>query len=357
MRWGRRAKFLRRRPTRAEGIRSALLIRRRHETDGDRVVEGSSAEPSERYRGHIDRIQGSVIEGWCCDTSRPDETVVVEAVVSNGKRIIAIASVFRQDVRDAGFGNGNHGFRIDLSGLALKDETVVVRFLHGKSAITKTPITLDAQQALLSEPMPPIIPRPHAPTRGGTQGQARRDAGDRDETRSGHLRIDAPECTMTSSSFDLDGDRVDLRGRADAMFDAANPAEDPEGLITKFVAYESYRIKREQHVFEMVGTVQDRLGVLFWYLTDYVRDRQGGYLVPLSARQLAYLNSPAPLAGASPAVTVALYNFVARDLPSHLNLLDPKVLREALYWWCVERAPRSRFEDRLVTERADRGLA
>ena len=144
--------------------------------------------------------------------------------------------------------------------------------------------------------------------------------------------------------------RTGAGGGVATLFETANPSADPEGIITKFVAYESFRIKREEHEFSMAGALQDRLGVLFWYLDSYVRDRLYAYVVPLSGRQAAYLNGPAPLAGASPAVTVALQNFVARDIPGHNNLLDPEVMTEAVYWWCMEKAPRSRFENRLVTE-------
>ena len=154
---------------------------------------------------------------------------------------------------------------------------------------------------------------------------------------------------MTSSLCFVDGPGFTSRRNRDVLLETACEVSDPEGLITKFLAYESFRIKREQHAFDMVGSLQDRLGVLFWYLTDYVRDRQNAF-VPLSARQVEILNGPAPLAGASAAVTVALYNFVARELPTHLDLRDPAVLREALYWWCVEKAPRCRFETRLVTD-------
>ena len=155
---------------------------------------------------------------------------------------------------------------------------------------------------------------------------------------------------MTSSSCFVDDRDHPPRGNPDALLETVCEISDPEGLITKFVAYESFRIKREQHVFDMVGGLQDRLNVLFWYLGDYVRDRQNAFAVPLSARQVGFLNRPAPIAGASAAVTVALHNFVARELPTHLDLRDPAVLREALYWWCVEKAPRCRFETRLVTD-------
>ncbi len=137
---------------------------------------------------------------------------------------------------------------------------------------------------------------------------------------------------------------------ADILLETANPDRDPEGLITKFLQYESFRIHREKHEDDMVGTLADRLKVLYWYLNDYVRDRHYDYVVPLSARQIEFLNAPAPIAGASPAVTVGLHNFVLRDIPSFSNLAAPDVLREAVYWWCIEKAPPLKLETRLVTE-------
>ena len=133
------------------------------------------------------------------------------------------------------------------------------------------------------------------------------------------------------------------------LFETANPKADPEGLITNFIAYESFRMKKEGFEFDMIGSLQDRLRVLLWYLSDYVRDRQFSFAVPLSARQIAYLNSPAPLAGVSPSITIALQNFVSREIPGYLNLQEPEGTIEAVYWWCIVRAPRSRFEDCLVT--------
>ena len=155
---------------------------------------------------------------------------------------------------------------------------------------------------------------------------------------------------MTTSTAWAEWEPPSRCGRAHILFETAHPNADPEGLISKFVAFESYRMKRETHALDMLGSLQERLGVLIWYLTDYIRDRQSAFVIPLSAKQIAYLNSPLPLAGASPAVTVALYNVVARELPTHLDLRDPTLLREALYWWCVERAPAAKLECSLVTD-------
>ncbi|MCF4130228.1 glycosyltransferase [Methylobacterium sp. SyP6R] len=137
---------------------------------------------------------------------------------------------------------------------------------------------------------------------------------------------------------------------ADILVDVVDRASDPEGLITKYVQFESFRLLREGHLQEMSGTLQDRLKVLMWYLIDYVAHRSAKYEMPLSAEQIRFLNSPMPIAGGSPAVTVALYNFVARELPSHIHLDRPDILKEALFWWCTQKAPISKLDRFLVTD-------
>ncbi|WP_018261094.1 glycosyltransferase [Methylobacterium sp. WSM2598] len=136
------------------------------------------------------------------------------------------------------------------------------------------------------------------------------------------------------------------------ILQVANPERDPEGLITKYVQFESFRLVRDHHLDDMTGSLQDRLKVLMWYLTDYQAHRKAQgtrFEMPLSRAQVAFLNRPMPLAGLSPAVTVALYNSVVRELPSHLNLADVRVLREAVYWWCFERTIDAKLHRALVT--------
>lgn len=133
----------------------------------------------------------------------------------------------------------------------------------------------------------------------------------------------------------------------------ADPIHDPEGLISKYIQFESFRLVRDHHINDMNGPLQDRFKVLMWYLVDYQshRENQGtSFELPLSQKQVRFLNAPMPLAGFSPAVTVALYNFVMRELPSHINLQNKNVLLEAIYWWCVEKAPKSKMQLSLVTK-------
>ena len=135
---------------------------------------------------------------------------------------------------------------------------------------------------------------------------------------------------------------------SDPLFEPFDPVLDPEGLITKFLHFEYLRNHRDK--LDDVSTwIGDRMKVLFWYLEDYVRNRNYSYVVPLSAAQIAFLNGPAPIAGAAPAITIALYNFVLREAPHLSDLTNSPMLDAAVYWWCIEKAPRIRHDDSLVT--------
>ena len=120
----------------------------------DAATEPSADLGGKQRIGYVDRIDRAVISGWACDTRDLSRAVAIEAVASNGRRTVTIADTFRADVKDAGYGDGNHGFELDLESLNLKTETVIVRFLDNKQPITNEPISLDPRAALLTNELP-----------------------------------------------------------------------------------------------------------------------------------------------------------------------------------------------------------
>jgi hypothetical protein len=66
--------------------------------------------PLPRYQGSHDRTDGDRISGWAWDSTRPDEPIDVG--IYDGERLLATitANTFRQDLLDAGIGDGKHGF-------------------------------------------------------------------------------------------------------------------------------------------------------------------------------------------------------------------------------------------------------
>jgi glycosyltransferase involved in cell wall biosynthesis len=298
------------------------------------VESDSSSKIASRWIGYVDRIDDNLVHGWACDLENPNLSVAVELVASNGRHVVAIADVMRVDVKDAGFGNGIHGYAIDISELKNFDGTIIIRFLDSKTLITKSPIDIDPQKSILNSAI----------------AQRLSDVMRVLATQIRHLAA-TESAGWGRGQYNNEQPGYPSRAKVETLFEASNPAADPQGLVSKHVLFELQRLNRSRHEFVPDGELPDRLKVLRWYLTDYNfhRQRQEPVRIPLSAQQVNFLNSPAPLFGGSSAVTVAFYNFVTSDLPSHLNVGDRKVLEEAMYWWCIQKLPSMMLEDRLVT--------
>ncbi len=76
------------------------------------------------HRGHFNGVRSDAALGWCCLNSS-DEPVEVELLADGVVVASTRADVFRQDLKTAGIGSGQHSFRIDLNGLALNDATIL----------------------------------------------------------------------------------------------------------------------------------------------------------------------------------------------------------------------------------------
>jgi hypothetical protein len=76
-------------------------------------VQFLSSQPSP-FRAHIDTVDAGVVSGWLYNDAEPDQALdfflaINDRIVSAGK-----AERYRSDLRDAGFGNGAHGFNAFL---------------------------------------------------------------------------------------------------------------------------------------------------------------------------------------------------------------------------------------------------
>ena len=76
------------------------------------------------HRGDFNGVRNDTALGWCCHNNLP-EPVEVELLADGVVVASARADVFRQDLKVAGIGSGQHSFHIDLKGLALNDATVL----------------------------------------------------------------------------------------------------------------------------------------------------------------------------------------------------------------------------------------
>jgi hypothetical protein len=66
-----------------------------------------------QFAGSVDALQDGILHGWCCQLGEL-EPVALDLFLDGYKTATAKADRFRADLVAAGFGNGNHGFSIDL---------------------------------------------------------------------------------------------------------------------------------------------------------------------------------------------------------------------------------------------------
>jgi hypothetical protein len=76
------------------------------------------------YGRVIDGVTGGCLYGWYCLTAVA-EPVALDLFVDDQPVLSFLADVFPQDLLDAGFGTGHHGFSIDLARLGLRPGSVI----------------------------------------------------------------------------------------------------------------------------------------------------------------------------------------------------------------------------------------
>lgn len=82
------------------------------------------AQVRRHYGGVIDGMSDGYLCGWCCLTAVV-EPVALDLFVDDQLVLTLAADLFRQDLLDAGFGTGHHGFAIDLGKLRLRPDSII----------------------------------------------------------------------------------------------------------------------------------------------------------------------------------------------------------------------------------------
>ena len=97
--------------------------------------------PTPQYSGYHDVGNCSVIAGWAWDANQPTTPVSVDIYVDGALVSTTQAATFRQDLLNAGIGDGNHGFSIATPGAAINGQahTVTVKYAGTQTNLNNTP--------------------------------------------------------------------------------------------------------------------------------------------------------------------------------------------------------------------------
>jgi hypothetical protein len=77
-----------------------------------------------RFEGLIEGVRDGQLYGWC-RLAHSTDPLTLDVLIDDRAAMRIVAETFRQDLLDAGIGQGRHGFFIDLAALRARPEAVV----------------------------------------------------------------------------------------------------------------------------------------------------------------------------------------------------------------------------------------
>ena len=102
------------------------------------------------FEGFHETANCSVISGWAWDSSQPNTPINVDVYSDNVLLVTVPADIFRQDLVDAGKGNGIHGFSFTTPD-SLKDgqpHSILVRISGSNINLSNSPKTINCSVAV-----------------------------------------------------------------------------------------------------------------------------------------------------------------------------------------------------------------
>ena len=107
---------------------------------------------ADAMRGYIDSTGGGLVAGWAVATT--DEPIEVELLIDGVLIGRVSADQFRQDLLDAGFGEGRHGFQINIPAIYFDGESHAVA-IRAPDGLTLFPTPPDAVLGMPAASPPP----------------------------------------------------------------------------------------------------------------------------------------------------------------------------------------------------------
>ena len=77
--------------------------------------------------GYVDSVSEGRVRGWAYDRARPRRRLALEVYAAGGRVGVVRAELFRQDLANAGIGDGRYGFDFELPDKSIHPETVSVK--------------------------------------------------------------------------------------------------------------------------------------------------------------------------------------------------------------------------------------
>lgn len=100
---------------------------------------------AQRLDGHFDGVIHDHLYGWCCDAANFSKRLVVEIITDDGSVYEASADRFRQDLMDAGYGDGAYSFYVPIKAINKNGngQSVRARVKGADRDLPNSPIFID----------------------------------------------------------------------------------------------------------------------------------------------------------------------------------------------------------------------
>ena len=101
-----------------------------------------------RFDGYLDGTIKNHLYGWCCDTKNFNERLVVEFITDDGSVREVYADRFRQDLFDAGYGDGCYSFYIPIDAITKNKnvKSISARIKGTQEYLKNSPINIISTQ-------------------------------------------------------------------------------------------------------------------------------------------------------------------------------------------------------------------
>jgi hypothetical protein len=282
--------------------------------------EGSDTAASSPIESYLDSADGERIVGWAYDPRAPGRRLLIEVSAGDAVELV-LANVARKDLAAAGKGDGQHGFVTTLDIGQSAAGTVHARVASTGQELEGSPLSTDVVEVI---------------SRSG-EGPHRELL--RTEVHLARVKPTSPAGAQAARPYSS-------RSHPHKLFATASPGIDPEGIISRYLAYQVQSSNLDQ-TLAVHGSLTERMNALHRYL---VGDGSRRTLpLPLSRSQIDFLNAPVKILGLGGELSVAAYSFIQTEWEGDRTLQSDSVLRKALHWWCFERSVLIAPDGELVT--------
>ncbi|KAA9353426.1 DUF11 domain-containing protein [Larkinella humicola] len=114
------------------------------------------------FEGYLDKLDCGGIRGWVWDRNKPNAPLTVEFYTESSPGTITVlgstlANIYRQDLKDAGKGNGAHAYNFTPPGSVTNGTPVLARVLGSSFVLKGSPKAYQCAGARLSAEQKPVL--------------------------------------------------------------------------------------------------------------------------------------------------------------------------------------------------------